>query len=71
MRHPFADKNQKDVNTSTRSTQGGMSRGHGKPDLHLGYALQASSCISRACGGANFLSQAGTLLQKEVKIKRL
>ena len=51
-------------------TQRVESRGNGKPDLHLGYAFQASSCMTRACAGASFESQAGALLQKYFKIKR-
>lgn len=36
-----------------------------QPDLHLGYALQASSFRRRESAGANVVSQEGTLLQTQ------
>lgn len=37
------------------------------PVLHIGYAFQASSCMTRASAGAKVVSQVGTLLEERAQ----
>lgn len=71
MLHPFANykkKKKKHVNVSSEMNMlNKVLWQNDTPDLHLGNAFQASSCMMRASAGAKVVSQVGTLLQQNCK----